>query len=108
NWQSNPEPQLIDPVNNASFIRYDFNDDKTRLLFSNTKSSETRENLTVRISYDEGNSWSEGKTIYEGSAAYSSLTVLRNGDIGLFLEADGYQNNLFVSFPLHWLSDGTE
>ena len=39
--------------------------------------------MTVRISYDEGLTWSEGKNGTQESA-YSSLTILENGDIGLF------------------------
>ncbi|SKB70967.1 sialidase-1 [Salegentibacter holothuriorum] len=104
-WATKPEPQLPDPVNNAALLNYNAADNKTRLLFSNTKSSENRENLNVRISYDEGKTWSEGKTIYAGSAAYSDLTVLENGDIGIFFEADGYSRNLFTSFSLEWLTD---
>ncbi len=67
-----------------------------------------RQNLTVRISYDEGLTWTEGKCIYPGSAAYSSLTVLENGDIGLFFEKDYYTENMFVSFSLEWLTDGED
>ena len=43
-----------------------------------------------------------------GSAAYSSLTVLGNGDIGLFFEKDYYSENMFVSFSLEWLTDGDD
>lgn len=64
--------------------------------------------MTVRISYDEGKTWSEGKTIYPGGSAYSSLTALDNGDIGLFFEKDGYKENPFVSFSLEWLTSGQD
>ena len=64
--------------------------------------------MTVRISYDEGETWTEGKTIYSGSAAYSTLTILENGDIGLLFEKDYYTENLFVSFSLDWLTDGED
>lgn len=110
-WKTIEESQLIDPGNNASIIRYtSTNDgyDKNRLLFSNTKKTDGRANMTVRISYDEGKTWSEGKTIYPGSAAYSSMTVLKNGDIGLFFEKENYTENVFVSFSLEWLTDGKD
>ena len=110
-WSSNPDPQLADPGCNASIIRYSsisLGADKNRLLFSNLDSKETRENLTVKISYDEGKTWSKGKTIYAGSAAYSSMTVLKNGDIGLFYEKNDYKENVFVSFSLDWLTDGQD
>ena len=83
-------------------------DDKNRLIFSNVNSKDKRENLTVKISYDEGKSWTEEKTIYSQSAAYSSLCKLANGDIGLFFEANNYEDNFFVSFSLEWLTDGRD
>jgi len=107
-WESNPAPELIDPGCNASIIRYTSIEDgynKNRLLFSNAKSEKGRTNMTVRISYDEGKTWSAGKTIYSGSSAYSSLTILENGDIGLFFEKDDYSENVFTSFSLKWLTD---
>ncbi|MEZ4771973.1 MAG: sialidase family protein [Bacteroidia bacterium] len=107
-WATRAESQLMDPGCNASIIRYTAVADgyeKNRLLFSNAKSENGRTNMTVRISYDEGKTWSEGKTIYSGSAAYSSLTVLKNGDIGLFFEKDEYSENVFTSFSLKWLTD---
>ncbi|WP_167616033.1 sialidase family protein [Maribellus sediminis] len=110
-WQTRPESQLVDPGCNGSIIRYTSvkdGDDKNRLLFSNAKMKDARMNMTVRISYDEGETWSEGKTIYAGSSAYSSLTVLDNGDIGLFFEKDEYSKNTFVSFSLEWLTDGED
>lgn len=110
-WVSNPALELIDPGCNASIIRYtSIKDgyDKNRLLFSNAKMEKGRQNMTVRISYDEGKTWTEGKTIYSGSSAYSSLTKCKNGDIGLFFEMDDHTKNPFVRFSLEWLSDGKD
>lgn len=106
-WVSKIDTQLTDPACNASLIRYSLKrtgSDKNRLLFSNLNSKNKRENLTVRISYDEGQTWSEGRTIYSGSSAYSSMTVLENGDIGLIFEQDDYTKNVFVRFSLAWLT----
>jgi len=110
-WTTRPEPDLIDPGCNASIIRYtSIKDgfDKNRLLFSNAKKKKGRKNMTVRISYDEGKTWSEGKTIYTGGSAYSSMTILKNGDIGLFFEKDGHKENPFLSFSLSWLTGGND
>jgi sialidase-1 len=110
-WETREEPELIDPGCNASIIRYTSMEDgfkKNRLLFCNANMNKGRENLTVRISYDEGLTWTAGKTIYPGSAAYSTLTVLNNGNIGLLFEKDSYTENLFVSFSLKWLTDGKD
>ncbi len=111
NWETRADQELIDPGCNASIIRYTAIEDgykKNRLLFSNAKMSKGRKNMTVRISYDEGKTWSKGKTIYTESSAYSSLTVLKNGDIGLFFEKDQHTENAFVSFSLKWLTDGKD
>ena len=110
-WSTRPEPELIDPGCNGSIIRYtsiEEGNELNRLLFCNAKHKKGRENLTVRISYDEGLSWSKGKCIYPGSAAYSTLTVLDNGDIGLLFEKDYYSENMFISFSLEWLTDGED
>ncbi len=110
-WETKADTALSDPGCNASIIRYtsvEDGHDKNRLLFSNANSSENRENMTVRVSYDEGHTWSRGKTLYAGSSAYSSLTILENGEIGLFFEKDNYQSNVFVRFTLEWLTDGQD
>ncbi|MET2986513.1 sialidase family protein [Aureibaculum conchae] len=110
-WTTRAQTDLIDPACNASIIRYTSIEDgykKNRLLFSNASSKDKRENMTVKISYDEGKTWSKGKTIYPGSSAYSTLTVLKNGDIGLLFEKDNHTENPFVSFSLEWLTDGED
>ncbi|WP_339706665.1 sialidase family protein [uncultured Kriegella sp.] len=107
-WVTKPDPTLIDPSCNASIIRYTAIEDgfkKNRLLFSNAKTTKGRTNLTIRVSYDEGKTWTDGKTIYKGPSAYSSLTVLKNGDIGVFFEKDEYTKNEFASLSLKWLTD---
>ncbi|WP_416864380.1 MAG: sialidase family protein [Imperialibacter sp.] len=110
-WLSKPDSSLIDPGCNASIIRYtSINEgaDKNRILFSNAKMKDERSNMTIRISYDEGKSWTDGKTIYHGGSAYSSMTILANGDIGLLFEKDDYQENVFVRLTLEWLTDGKD
>ncbi len=110
-WLSKPDSILIDPGCNASIIRYtSINDgaDKNRLLFSNAKMEDKRINMTLRISYDEGKNWTEGKTIYKEGSAYSSMSILANGDIGLFFEKDDYKENVFVRISLEWLTDGND
>jgi sialidase-1 len=106
-WETHAEEALIDPSCNASIIQYDFKKKKkgTPLIFSNANDAEKRENMTVRISFDNGKTWSKGKTIYKGGSAYSTLTVLANGDIGICFEKDDYKENVFVSFSFDWLLD---
>ena len=98
-WISEKRSDLIDPGCNASLINY--NDDI--LLFSNVSNNKNRVNLVIRMSLDQGKSWSDPKSIYKGEAAYSSMTILKNGDIGVFFEKDSYTKNVFVKFPLNWV-----
>jgi len=110
-WESKADSTLIDPRCNASIIRYTSikdGSDKNRLLFSNANDKNSRNNMTVKISYDEGKTWSKGKTIYTGGSAYSSMSILENGEIGLFFEKDEYKENAFVKFTLEWLTNGKD
>ena len=110
-WETRPDKTLIDPGCNGSILRYTSisnGDDKNRLLFSNANSTEGRKNLTIKISYDEGLTWSKGKTIYSGGSAYSDMTVLDNGNIGVVFEKDDHKENVFVSITLDWLTDGED
>ena len=105
-WTSREASDLTDPGNNAGLVNYTMErNGGTRhlLLFSNTNDARDRKNLTIRYSEDAGKTWSEGKTIYSGSAAYSDMTVLENGQIGLFFERDDYSRNTFVKFTIDWL-----
>ncbi len=102
---------LIEPKCNASIIRYTSVLDgfaKSRLLFSNPASTSSRVNMKVRLSYDEGKTWNDGKVVFPGSAAYSSLTVLDDNTIGLLYEAKDYKEIRFARFSLDWLTDGAD
>ena len=52
--------------------------DGKRLLFSNP-ASEKRERMTVRLSNDDGATWTASHVLHEGPAAYSSLAALGKG-----------------------------
>jgi len=94
-WRSKIEEDIIDPGCNGSILRYEFNS-KNLLFLSNINNQKERRELVLRYSYDEGITWSDPKIIYSGEAAYSSMTILNNGDIGLFFEADNYMRNIFT------------
>lgn len=109
-WTSRGDRSLIDPGCNASIVRYTSVQDgyrKNRLLFSNANSFNGRRNLSVRISYDEGATWSEGKVIDPGPSAYSSLTICRDGSLGVLYEP-GHAEVRFVRFTLEDLTDGRD
>jgi sialidase-1 len=86
------DPKLIEPVCQASILRYP--GDKPRLLFSNPASNK-RENMTIRLSEDDGKTWTSSKLIHQGPAAYSCLTVLPDKSIGCLFE--GGEKNAYES-----------
>ena len=62
--------------------------------------------MTVRLSYDEGKTWPAQQLLHEGPSAYSCLTRLHDGDVGILFEAgrEGpYETIRFVRFPITWL-----
>ena len=58
----------------------------------------------LKLSYDEGKTWDVEKFIYNGSYAYSSITKMKNGNIGVFFERDEYSKISFMSVSLDWLT----
>lgn len=107
------DPTLIEPVCQASFIRYTESPQcmKNRLLFSNPASATERIKLTVRVSYDEGKTWPVAKLLNSGPSGYSCLTVLPDMKIGCFYER-GERSSIdkvtFARFSLEWLTDGAD
>ena len=100
---------LIEPVCQASVVRYSWpaQDQKSILVFSNPAAT-SRVNMTVKLSYDEGESWPVSRTLYEGPSAYSSLTVLPNGQVGCLYERgeeNPYERIMLASFDLNWLQE---
>jgi len=66
------DDSLIDPVCQASILSVK---EKGIVLFSNPASLK-RENLTLKISFDDCKSWNIYKVIYDGPSAYSDLAFL--------------------------------
>ena len=81
-------PGLMEPVCQASIIRYAWPKKKTKscILFLNPASAK-RMNMTIRASYDEGQTWPVIRTLYAGPSAYSCMAILPNGTINCLYEA---------------------
>ncbi len=103
-WTSAADASLVDPGCNASILAYPVDDDSEILVFCNANSASGRKNLTLRVSRDGGQSWSQGKLVDAGPSAYSSLTVCRDGSIGLLYER-AYKSIRFARFSLDQLLD---
>ena len=117
------DPTLKCPQCHASIRRFSTAgpQDRNRILFSNPNSGYRTEkhpygrvNLSVRISDDEAQTWSEGKTAYPFASSYSDLAVLSDGSIGLIYErgpegSTHYWDEIqFARFNLAWLTGGGE
>jgi len=104
------DPALIEPICQASFIRYSWPNayDSSRLLFSNPASTDKRVKMTVRLSFDEAKTWPVAKEIHAGPSAYSCLAALPNGDIACLYEAGEnhpYEKIVLARFALAWLGE---
>lgn len=118
--------QLYTPICFASVLRLSSPPDKSRLLFSNPDShtktekirewgGRPRENLTLRLSYDDGKTWPVSKVIESGRSAYSDLAILSDGTILClyergFIEGNDLNTKLLTiaRFNLEWLTDGKD
>ena len=64
------------------------------------------------ISFDDGKSWPLGKVIVPYNAAYSSLCILPDGSIGMYVEEDPNDGDssemVFYNFSLAWLQGHSE
>ena len=92
----------------ASIMRFTKRSDgfvKNRLLFCNPANTGDWGKLTVRISYDEGTTWTVSRQL-TSAGAYSCLTVMQDMTIGVIYEGDGAIS--FRRFNLEWLSSGTD
>ena len=94
-WESRYDKTLEDPQCNVQIMRYG-----KALLFSNCKSPNRRALLYLRVSADDGRTWSDGICIEPKGAAYPDMTILPNGDIGILYEGAGYATINFTTVPL--------
>lgn len=98
------DPVLIDPKCQGSIVSVNDNG-TTTVLFVNAASS-TRENMTIKLSEDEGGSWSKKAAVYEGPSAYSDVVMLSNDTVAIVFEMGGnspYGNIVFKRVALNEL-----
>jgi sialidase-1 len=101
---------LIEPVCEASIVRLTRSPERNRILFCNPESRSGRQNLTLKLTYDEGMTLPVRKVLERGSAGYSDLAVGRDGTIHCFFERGAADTNRFkvaaltlATFDLKWL-----
>lgn len=97
------DDELFDPVCMASIIRVN---DKGRsaLLFSNPDSRHIpktpRKHLTIKLSYDEGQSWPIQKVVDTSFSGYSDLAVDKKGTVYCLYETNTTKKGWYYSLVL--------
>jgi sialidase-1 len=79
---SEPWLAVTDPACMASLIRHP----RGELLLSNPDSARDRIDMTIRSSSDGGMTWSYGNLLDPRPSAYSCMTVLKDGRVGILYE----------------------
>lgn len=108
-WEHRRDWGLLDPACNAQIMRYPVaaarpgatlkdGVPESVLLFSNCK-SRGRSNLTLRTSWDDGDTWNDGVVVDPGPSAYSDMTILSDGSIGIIWEGPGYSTIRYETIP---------
>lgn len=101
------EPQLPDPVCQGSILDIGVENGKTILAHSNSSDPKNRNNLTIKISWDEGKTWAKTLVIdriddpkNQSWTAYSDLVQLGDSTLGILYERNDYREIVFKS--LNW------
>jgi sialidase-1 len=96
---------LIDPVNQGSILNVGIKKGKAIIAFCNAADTKRRDNLTLRISFDEGRTWRQSFVIDKASedkakdnSAYSDLVKLGKSQIGILYEKESYSKIVFTIF----------
>lgn len=77
--------QLVDPICQGSMLDIIHNSSHY-LIFSNPAHAEKRENLTIKVSTDEGHNWVKSYQVDKGPAAYSDLVQFSNDSLSVIYE----------------------
>ena len=78
--------------------------DAKKLIFTNANSKTGRENVSARVSCDDGATWPGVRTIRSGFSAYSTVTRLDEGRFGVLYEGNYTDNMPFATFDDAWLN----
>jgi sialidase-1 len=95
------DPQLPDPVCHGSILMIEQKDKKPLLVFCNDADSTYRNHLTLRVSMDEGKTWTSTFPVEAGTdngidhTAYSDVIDLGNERVGVLYERNDYKEISF-------------
>ncbi|HRG80872.1 MAG TPA: sialidase family protein [Chitinophagaceae bacterium] len=94
--------QLPDPVCQGTLLNIGKKKGKNILAFCNAADEKKRDNLTLRISFDEGQSWPKSYLIdraelLKDNTAYSDIIKVSKREIGVLYEKNNYSKILFTT-----------
>lgn len=118
---------LLEPICMAGLVRVTSRpqSDKDRLLFSNPDNlaradgheapgkNRDRKNLSIKLSYDEGQTWPINKVLEPGTSTYSDVATTPVGTLLCFYgrgDRPGFAGDrlTLARFNLEWLTDGKD
>ena len=117
---------LVEPICMAGIVRLSTEQSggRNRILFCNPDNLaragqempgkfRDRKNMTVRLSYDEAQTWPVKKSVEPSWSAYSDIAVTKSGTILCFYgrgEKSGFAGDRLTvaRFNLEWLTDGQD
>lgn len=101
------DENLPDPVCEGSILSIGKKKGKSVLAFCNAADTKNRDNLTLRISFDDGKTWKISQLVYsrpdkkdKSPSAYSDIVKISKKTIGVLFEKDNYSQIVFSS--LDW------
>ncbi|MFD2202001.1 sialidase family protein [Shivajiella indica] len=104
------EESLPDPVCQGSILSLGKVNGKIVLAHSNASDPNHRNNLTIKISFDEGKTWDKSIVVDRTDdpkklpwTAYSDLVIINTSTIGIIYERDNYSEIIFKS--IDWNKD---
>lgn len=108
--QTAQQSAIPDPGCQGNIFRLTTTNDSnaSRLIHANAAHASSRVNMMLRLSYDEGQTWPVSHLVYPGGSAYSSVTRLATGDVGLFFEKDPYGSLFFTRRSVAQITDGND
>ncbi|WP_099607191.1 sialidase family protein [Vibrio coralliilyticus] len=90
------DPTLITPRVQSSVLRFSSDKGETgvsRLLFSNPADTSSRVKGTIRVSYDEGKTWSHSYRYNSSESQYSDLVKTNGNTVGILYEEGNSGHN---------------
>lgn len=122
------QEELLEPICMANLVRWTTakTGGKNRIVFSNPHNLERanakpgqgrdRKNVSLKLSYDEGETWPINKTLEAGPSGYSDLAITPDGTLLCFYERSKVdeatkKRTAFLTIArvsLDWLTDGKD